>query len=121
MQPSSGEAPDAYPQLSVEVQSGPQEFCLILAGELDIASAPALDRLLDEVVSDGHPRMIIDLAGLTFMDSIGLSSMLRARAGAKANDHHLTVRGGSRQVKRLFEVTGMLELFTGDDVPGATN
>jgi anti-anti-sigma factor len=86
-----------------------------LDGELDLATAPELDRLLDELARHGHSRLLVDLTGLKFMDSTGLASIVRALRTADDNGHRLSVRRGSPQVQRLFELTGIVDRLTYED------
>jgi anti-sigma B factor antagonist len=48
-----------------------------VTGELDVASSPALrDRLLAQI-NRGAPSLVVDLRGVTFIDSTGVGSLLR--------------------------------------------
>jgi anti-sigma B factor antagonist len=46
-------------------------------GELDLDTAPELEGVLESVRAEGHPRVVLDLRGLTFMDSTGLRLVIR--------------------------------------------
>lgn len=83
-----------------------------LAGELDLESAPELERQLREVERAGPGRVLIDLGDLEFMDSTGVAVIIRAGRAARENGHRLSLRPGPPQVQRLFELTGMLQRFT---------
>jgi anti-sigma B factor antagonist len=85
---------------------------LELGGELDLASAPEVERQLSEIEGERPDRILIDLSDVSFMDSTGLALMLRAQQSAQTNGHQLCLRSGSPQVQRLFEITGALERFT---------
>ncbi len=73
-------------------------------GELDVASAPALrDRLLG-LLNRGAPDLVIDLRGVTFIDSTGVGSLLRVY-------HRQSLLGGTlhfvadrNAVLRVFEL-----------------
>jgi anti-sigma B factor antagonist len=80
---------------------------LELVGEVDLETAPELDRQLDNVDQTPLEHLLIDLSGVSFMDSTGLRSIIRAQKVAESNGHTLAVRRGSRQVRRLFEVAGV--------------
>lgn len=86
-----------------------------LAGELDLESAPQLERQLQELVAISPGRLLIDLSGLEFMDSSGLAVIVRAQRTARDHGHTLALRPGPSQVQRLFELTGLLERFTFED------
>lgn len=119
MEKSEEGAPDRSPgvsnRLEVALEPDPQGVRVRIAGELDLATAPELDQLLDEVGNGGYERVLIDLSGLEFMDSTGLSSIVRAYRLADTNGHRLTLRRGSPQVQRLFEITETLDRFAFED------
>jgi anti-anti-sigma factor len=102
-------------QLRMSLESDSKGVRIRLVGELDLATVPELDRLLDELARHGHSRLLIDLTGVRFMDSSGLASILRALHAARGNGHRLSVRRGSPQVQRLFELTGVVDRLTFED------
>jgi anti-anti-sigma factor len=59
--------------------------------------------------------VLIDLSGVTFMDSLGLASIARAYRHAEANGRRVVLRRGPPQVQRLFEITDTLNRFTFED------
>lgn len=119
MQTFDGDLPDgdlyASRHLNIRIESDSQGACVRLAGELDLDSVPEVNRLVDALTEELHSRLLIDLAEVTFMDSTGLASILRAQRSAEANGHQFTLRRGSDQVQRLFGLTGMLDHFTFED------
>jgi anti-anti-sigma factor len=90
-----------------EVGSGGLHW-LILVGDLDLASAPALEARVDGLCVDGASAVVLDLSKLTFMDSTGLQAVLAAtkRCGQYGTEFSLT--GATGAVQRLFELTGLL-------------
>ncbi len=70
------------------------------------------DRELEQVALSSPGRLVIDLSGLSFMDSTGLRALLQAREQASANQHELVLRRGPRQVQRVLELTKTDEVFT---------
>lgn len=87
------------------------------AGELDIASAPALCRALEELADSDVRQVILDLRRLTFIDSSGLRVILQADGNARANGHDLHVVRGLPIVQRVFELTRMHERLNMLDAP----
>src|SRR5688572_28581516 len=65
------------------------------AGSLDMETAPLLDRRLDEARRAGFRRLIVDLSGLSFMDSTGLRLALRWNAAARDDGFDLGFVPGS--------------------------
>jgi anti-anti-sigma factor len=84
---------------------------LALEGELDIASAPALEERLSAVENDHPARVVIDMTGLAFIDSTGLRVLLQANARAGDGAHELVLRPGADAVQRVFETTGVFAAF----------
>ncbi len=119
MRPVDGGVPDGdrgtSEQLKIRLEPDPQGVCITLAGEVDLATVPELDRLLDDLADSEHGRLLIDLTSVEFMDSTGLVSIIRALRAADTNGHRLTVRGSSPQVQRLFELTGLVDRLTFED------
>jgi anti-sigma B factor antagonist len=97
----------------VDVEDGTASVSL--AGELDLAGARQLEACLDEVEREGPARLIIDLAGLAFIDSTGLRLLLQADARARERGCELLLRRGEPSVQRVFEVTGALDVLRFQD------
>ncbi len=80
-----------------------------VSGELDLASAAALSETLERELSAGN-GVLLDLSGVTFIDSTGLAAIVNAARGA---DGQLELSADLRsQARRLMELTGVLSLFT---------
>lgn len=80
-------------------------------GEIDIASAPELSEALDVAILDSVGAFVIDLCDVEFLDSSGLSALLRARAMLGREERALAVVCPPGPVRRLFDVTGIAELL----------
>ena len=91
---------------SYEAESNqPGITTLRLHGDLDMADSPTLQDALHELQHGDAREIVVDLRGLTFLDSMGLSALLEAYTAGQ--DGHRTVsfiRGG-RSVQRVFAVT----------------
>jgi anti-sigma B factor antagonist len=82
-----------------------------LEGELDIASAPVLDASLADVEGNGTGTVVLDLAGVRFIDSTGLRSLLSARQRAETAGRTLRLTNIPVDVERVFDVTGVRRIF----------
>lgn len=83
-------------------------FDVTVVGELDLDTADQLAGAL----SDCDGMVNVDLGGVTFMDSSGLGTLIRARNRVMEDGGHLLIRGAGDNVRRLFEVTGLAEFLT---------
>jgi anti-anti-sigma factor len=81
---------------------------LILSGELDLASRPLLDEALAAVGQERFEALVLDLSGVSFMDSTGLHGVLVAKDLCARRGCELLFVRGSAQVQRLFELSGVL-------------
>jgi len=77
------------------------------SGELDIATAPRLERSLLHERAPGD-RVVLDLADLEFIDSTGLRVIVKAVEAARTGRWELTLRQGPPAVRRVFEITGVV-------------
>jgi anti-sigma B factor antagonist len=76
-------------------------------GELDLATAPMLAARLIELSGNGHAKVVLDLAGLTFVDSSGMRTIVEARHVAASHRVELEILPGPPNVQRAFEVAGL--------------
>jgi len=76
-----------------------------LRGELDVSTAPKVEHALRQLEENGASVIVIDLRGLTFLDSSGLRLILEADGRARREDRRLLVVPGPPEVQRVFRVT----------------
>ncbi|MGW0801599.1 STAS domain-containing protein [Nonomuraea sp. NPDC002799] len=79
---------------------------VILSGEIDFTNADQLETYAEAVRLPGEPLML-DLGGLTFMDSKGLNVLLRLNAAARAEGGGLHLVAVHDVPARLLEITGV--------------
>jgi anti-anti-sigma factor len=82
---------------------------VILAGELDLATAPQLEAMTEQLCSNGARELVLDLREVAFIDSTGLRAILRAREHCEGHRCELFLTPGQPAVQRLFELTGVLD------------
>ena len=86
----------------LELNVGP-DGALVLAGEIDSYTAADLSaRLVDD-----PPIDVLDLAGVTFIDSSGLRVLVEAHQARTARGSRLVLRSPSASVQRLLEISGL--------------
>jgi anti-sigma B factor antagonist len=94
----------------------PQEGTVVLAlyGDVDLHSAGELDDRLAAVIARGASSLVVDLTGVTFVDSQGIGALLRGtrRFDAGAGQLRLVVPGG--HIRRVFEITSLDRVFALD-------
>lgn len=101
---------DNDPILSLDVRIDGPVATVVLAGELDPHSADSLAEALHELgVDDAVDRVVVDLAGVGFIDSSGLRVLLSADEALGAAGSKLVLRAPSDAVRRLLEITDLLD------------
>jgi anti-sigma B factor antagonist len=104
--------PAAAQAFAVEVTEERAQIVVRVVGELDLVTAPVLDRHLAGAVSRERPRVVVDLSGVTFVDVRGLNPLVVADAAARELGSAVVLRGARDQVHRLLEVCGLAGTFS---------
>lgn len=103
--------------LRVDVQSGRDRVVVRLSGELDLASAPVLERELERPDIESASMLVLDLDGLEFLDSTGLQVLLSTHRRATEQGQQFAITRGSPQVQRLLDITRVAERLTIVETP----
>jgi anti-sigma B factor antagonist len=109
------------PLLRLSVQHPAEGIRVVTVdGELDMVTAPLLDRYLDDQLATAPAHLILNLQGVTFMGSSGINSLLRADGLTHLSTRTQLHLAGltSQAVARPLEITGLLERF--DTYPTVT-
>jgi anti-sigma B factor antagonist len=85
---------------------------LVLTGELDHRSAPQLQRALEDAYAERCRHLIIDVTGLGFCDSTGISVFLGARRALASSQGNVTLAGLNQRIERIFRLTGLDQAFS---------
>jgi len=83
-----------------------------LRGELDLSSTERIERELERVEAERPELIVLDLSGLTFLDSTGLRLIVTADQRARQSDRRLAVIKGPASVQRVFSITKLDERLT---------
>jgi len=80
-------------------------------GRLDVAGAPALKEAISEVVKTGPPRIVIDMGGVSFVDSTGLGSVISALKQIRGSQGELRLAAPNQQARVVLELTTLDRVF----------
>ena len=92
---------------------------LRLTGELDMAGVDRFERLLIADESPEAGTFVVDMRGLTFIDSSGLRALIIADKRVRAEGGRFVVVRGSEQVNEVLEMTGVAKQIELLDEPPA--
>jgi anti-sigma B factor antagonist len=76
-------------------------------GRLNMASARQLKEVLDGLVADGTTRIVVDMAGTTFLDSSGLGALIAGLKTARQAGGDLRVARPTEVVQTVFSLTNL--------------
>jgi anti-sigma B factor antagonist len=77
------------------------------AGEIDALTAPQLGSTLLGLADDGKTGVVVDLSGVTFIDSTAIGVILNAVRALTARSGRLVLVCPTERILRPFEVTGL--------------
>ncbi len=85
---------------------------LHVAGEIDVASAGRLRERLVLLLSQGRADLVVDLTGVTFMDSTGLGVLVGGLKRVRIAGGRLVLVVDSERLLKVFRITGLTQVFT---------
>jgi anti-sigma B factor antagonist len=101
---------DALPAgLRIAVDEQGTTTTLLLEGEWGLAEQEASRRAVDGAFDRAPARVIVDLSGLTFIDSSGVHVLIEIVRRAARQSVQLVIVPGSRAVQRVFEVCQLID------------
>ena len=94
--------------MEINAKSADRNLLLELSGELDHHGARNTLREIELAIDASLPRMLVlDLAGITFMDSSGIALILRAQQRMQLLDGSLLVCNVPAQARRVLDAAGI--------------
>ncbi len=95
-------------ELSITVQTAPDEMTMLLAGEIDVLTVTELSALVNDVLAADPPtRIVLDMAGITFCDSQGLGTLVVLSRKAQHNQSVLALANVGDFLMRVLDITGL--------------
>jgi anti-sigma B factor antagonist len=92
-------------ELQIAIRQGSGRVIVELEGELDMASSRRLQEVLTDATFDGLHAVVLDLRGVSFLDSTGLKAIFILRNAVRGAGAEFAVTPGSAQVQRLLSLT----------------
>lgn len=78
-------------------------------GEIDLLTAPALQRAVEELLDRGAARVVVDLSEVPFLDSQGIRALLAAHRKAQECGAEVSLLVPNHVTRRALEICGLLE------------
>lgn len=95
------------PELSIAVDRDPDEVTLHLVGEIDVLTVTNLSTIVNELLAEPPPRIVLDMAGVTFCDSQGLGTLVVLSRKAEYARSMLALTHVGEFLMRVLDITGL--------------
>jgi anti-sigma B factor antagonist len=98
----------------LDVSTTSEGTCAVVRvdGEIDLDNASDLSEVAIAAMREIGPSIVLDLSGVTFMDSTGLKVLLAVHRRAELAGGRLVLAGPTRSVNRVVSITGFDQMFT---------
>lgn len=115
--PSRG-APRPSLELAISEHDDGQRYAVRLAGDVDLAALADLRQVTRRYRESAAVDVVLDMAGVDFMDSAGLSWVVHLHPVSRAKRGRIVLRDVAPSVWRVFDLTGIARLVTRVDPAG---
>jgi anti-sigma B factor antagonist len=106
--------------MEITVRDEGQATLVKMSGELDAVASPRLREEIDRLRAKDRPRLVLDLEEVTFIDSSGLSALVRLLKQVRDQGGRLGLAALQPPVRRVFDLTRLSLAFDlHDDVAAA--
>jgi anti-sigma B factor antagonist len=92
-------------------QLGLSAYVVSVTGELDVSNAEQFAQECERVIGRGATRMVVDLVGLSFMDSVALGTLTKEAKRIRSTGGECVVVADDPRIRRVFEITGLDRFF----------
>jgi anti-sigma B factor antagonist len=87
-------------------------WIVTVSGELDLASAPELEAVFEGTDASASDRVLVDLAGVSFLDSSGIRALVRAKRRFDGIGAPLLLDAVSDAARQVLEISGVLDALS---------
>ena len=100
------------PPIEISITRHESAAVIAPAGTIDTRTAPELERALLGLTAEGICRFVVDLGGVTLLTSAGIRVLVMLGKRVRIAEGALALCGLNPHVQSVFEVSGLLPLFT---------
>ena len=98
-------------RFSVSTRENGNVTIVTITGAIMYAEASALHEMFTELISKGRKKFLLNLGGVTHLDSSGIGALARAFTTVRKANGELKMVDLSRQVERLLDMTNLYKIF----------
>lgn len=97
--------------MNLNVSRDGAQLVVAVQGEIDADNCASLGEAIRPALSDDVQTLVIDASGLTFIDSSGITELLRMRDLMQERGGVCRIQAPTEQVRRILEITGLGDAF----------
>jgi anti-sigma B factor antagonist len=88
-------------------RSQTEQRIVALTGDIDMMTAPAMERVLFEAINDGCVHLVADMTGVEFIDVVGLKTLAGVASDVRAVGGNLMLRSPNDLTRRICQLIGL--------------
>jgi len=97
--------------LTIDKEKSPSGFLIRVVGEVDLYSSPELRKAILEVVPSADGGLAIDMAGVTYIDSSGVATLVEGLRSAREHGTGFALVSPSPAVMQVLELARLDSIF----------
>jgi anti-sigma B factor antagonist len=97
--------------MDIEVSQSNSVTLIVPKGDLDMGTADQVKRTLTGLIEKGQAKLVMDLGGVTYIDSSGLGALVAAMKQARAVGGNLKLCALQEDVRSIFEMTRLIKVI----------
>src|SRR3954447_25029840 len=98
-------------ELSVVTRREGARTVISVTGEIDVYTAPTLREQLNELIAEGQYHLVVDMAGVDFLDSTGLGVLVGGLKRTRSHGGTLQLVCDQEKILKVFRITGLTKVF----------
>jgi len=97
--------------LMIETRTVDGTPILDLSGEVDSYNSPKLRERMVSLIDEGKPSLVINMAGVDYIDSTGLGTLVAGLKRASEKGGTIRIICPNEQIYKVFNITGLVKVF----------
>jgi anti-sigma B factor antagonist len=93
---------------------------LTLVGAVDVESRGSLQAACQQLLSEGPVGLVLDMSGVSFMDSTGIGALVEVSHSAQDSGVTFTIRRPSARVLRILQATALIDVWDIEGDPASS-
>jgi anti-sigma B factor antagonist len=98
--------------MDIDVTQSGAVTVVVPRGDLDMAAADQMKRTLTELVDKGQSKLLMDLGGVSYIDSSGMGALVAAMKHTRSRGGDLRLCALQDDVRAIFELTRLIKAMT---------